>query len=310
MKKISIVLAIVLAVLFSFSACSRRSGSSDSKKIKVGITVYDLANSYWVMLINGAREKCDELGIELILDDPKSNSAAQVTALENFIAMGVDAIIVAPLDPAACEGVVRDAMSRGIKVIAQSSKTDSHDVWVSADEFNMGQVNGQGAGRWIAERYGADAKIKCAVFGMDKIPTQILRGDGMEAGIKEFAPNVTIIRQDANTTADGQRVADALLQANPDLQVIVCINDSAAIGALSAVQGANRDNDDFYIGGIDATVEALEVIEKGNSFRATVDLIPYENGRIDIELIMKLLNGESVPETYVIPAKMVSYEDL
>jgi ABC-type sugar transport system substrate-binding protein len=303
------VLALSL-VLLAFSACSKGSGSSDSKKIKVGITVYDLANPYFVTVVNGAKAKCDELGIELIVDDPKSNSAAQVTALENFIAMEVDAIICSPLDPAACEGVVRDAMSKGIKVISQSSKTDSNDTWVSADEYNMGQTCGQGAGKWIAEKYGADAKIKCAVFGMDKIPTQILRGDGMEDGIKEFAPNVTIIRQDANTTADGQRVADALLQANPDLQVVVCINDATAIGVLSAVQGANKDNDSFYIGGIDATQEALDVIKKGNSFRATVDLIPYENGGIDIDLVMKLLNGESVPETYVIPAKLITFADL
>ena len=46
--------------------------------LKIGLSVYDLANPYFVSVANGAQAKCDELGIELIIDDPKSDAAAQV----------------------------------------------------------------------------------------------------------------------------------------------------------------------------------------------------------------------------------------
>lgn len=284
--------------------------AGSTEGLKIGLSVYDLANPYFVSVANGAKAKCEELGIELIVDDPKSDAAAQVTALDNFITMEVDAIIVSPLDVAACESVVKEAKEKGIVVISQSSCTETHDVWVSADEYNMGYVCGGGAADWIVEKYGADADFTVAVFCWDQISTQIARGDGMEDAILEKCPNINIVRQDANTTAAGQSVADSLLQAHPDLQAIVCINDAAGIGAYSAVQAAGKDTTDFYIGSIDATDEAKAQIQKGGAYQATVDLIPYENGGIDVELAVQLINGETLDDTYVIPAQLVTAKDL
>ena len=284
--------------------------SGKTEGLKIGLSVYDLANPYFVSVANGAQARCDELGIELIIDDPKSDAAAQVTALDNFITMEVDAIIVCPLDTAACESVVQEAKEKGIAIISQSSCTETHDVWVSADEYNMGYVCGEGAADWILENYGEEADFTVAVLGWDQISTQIARGDGMEAAISEKCPNVNIVRQDANTTAQGQSVADSLLQAYPDLQAVVCINDATGIGVYSAVQAAGKDNDDFYIGSIDATDEAIAQIQKGGAYRATVDLIPYENGGIDVDLAVQLINGETVDDYYEIPAKLVTAEDL
>ena len=284
--------------------------SGETEGLKIGLSVYDLANPYFVSVANGAQARCDELGIELIIDDPKSDAAAQVTALDNFITMEVDAIIVCPLDTAACESVVQEAKEKGIAIISQSSCTETHDVWVSADEYNMGYVCGEGAADWILENYGEEADFTVAVLGWDQISTQIARGDGMEAANSEKCPNVNIVRQDANTSAQGQSVADSLLQAYPDLQAVVCINDATGIGVYSAVQAAGKDNDDFYIGSIDATDEAIAQIQEGGAYRATVDLIPYENGGIDVDLAVQLINGETVDDYYEIPAKLVTAEDL
>lgn len=289
---------------------SSASGLSVKEGMKIGLSVYDLANPYFVTVVNGAQAKCDELGIELIVDDPKSNAAAQVTAIDNFITMEVDAIIICPLDTAAVESSLQKAQEKGIKIISQSSCSDTRDVWVSADEWDMGHVAGVACGQWLAEKYGADSSPVVAVLGWDQISTQKLRGDGMEDGIKENIANAQIIRQDANTTAQGQSVTDSLLQAYPDLTAIVCLNDAGAIGAFSAVEAAGKNNDDFYIGAIDATQQGLELVAEDNCYRGTVDLIPYENGGIDVELAVQLVNGETVEDPYVIPAKNVNKDNV
>ena len=278
--------------------------------MKIGLTVYDLGNPYFVTVQNGAQAKCDELGIELITNDPKSDSAAQVTAIDNFITMGVDAIICCPLDTAAVESSLQKAREAGIKIVSQTSCSETRDVWVSADEWDMGHTAGVACGEWLVEKFGADSTPTVAVLSWSKIATQIKRGDGMEDGIKEFVPGANVIRQDANTTEQGQQVADSLLQANPDLCAVVCINDATGIGVLSAVQAANKDNDDFYIGVIDATEEGLSLVAEDNCYRGTVDLIPYENGGIDVELCVRLVNGEKVEDPYVIPAKNVNADNV
>ena len=289
-------------------------GSAEELEVKegmrIGLSVTDLTNPYMVMLVNGMQERCDELGIELIVSDPKSDVSAQVTALENFITMQVDAIVVSALNPEACESVLQRARARGIKIITQSSRNETSDVWVSAEEYDMGYTCGLGLGAWLEEKFGSDSTPTVAVLVWDIIPTIVARGDGMIDGILEHVPGANIIRQNANTPALGQSVTDSLLQANPDLVGIACANDAGAIGAFSAAQAANKDNDDFCIGGIDATDEALAIIRTGRSFRYTVDLIPFENGRINVNLCVRLVNGEELDYRYVIPARLVTIGDL
>lgn len=326
MKKL-LAMALMATMAFSFSAFAEEavtegedSGSAavdvavDPSEVpegmKIGLTVYSLDNPYFVEVANGAQARCDELGIELIVDDPHSDIGAQVDAIENFITQQCDAIICCALDTAACEGVLQEAQSKGIKIISQSSCNDTRDIWVSADEYNMGWVCGDGAGRWLEEHYGADTDVTALVCGWDVISTQILRGDGMRDGILEHCPNVKIVRQDADKTAEGNSVANSVLQANPDLQAVVCINDAAAIGVYAAVQAAGKDNDDFYIGAIDNTAEGRNAIAEGGCYRATVDLIPFDNGGIDVDIAVRLVNGETLEDPYVIPARLVTQEEV
>lgn len=278
---------------------------------KIGLSLWGYDNQYWVEVRAGAQKKCDELGIELVIADPNNNTAQQVSDIENFMQMDVDAMIVAAIDPTSVESVLKEAMDKGIKVVAQSIEVKNCDVYSSADEYEMGYVVGKGAGQWIADNYGADAALECAVLNYDSNPSCIPRGDGLEAGIKELAPKAVIAaRQDASTTADGQRVTDSLLQANPKLQVIICQNDSIALGALSAVQGAGKDNEEFYIGGLDNTDEARAAIKAGTALRATLDNTPNQNGIDDVILCKDLIDGKTVDPRFVVETSLVTYTDV
>lgn len=310
MKKIAkLCLMWALAALLILPACVWAEEGATAP-LRIGITVYDLNNPYFATLLSGARERAAELGIELIENDPASDVQTQLKALYNFIAMDVDAIIVCGLDVEACEEPLRQARERGIKIVSQSSKSNTRDIWVSADEWDMGYECGVGCGKWLLERYGADAEPCVLVANWDVIHTQIARGDGMEAGIREYAPNAVIIRRNANTIYQGINVMEAVLKEYPDVTAVTCINDATAIGVYSVIQEKGYDSDDFYIGSIDATEDAIKIIRTGCAYRATVDLMPFDNGKLDVSLAIQLINGERVPETYVIPAKLITQEDL
>lgn len=311
------------ALIFSMTACSMESGTSkaDAKKTeketndtekKVGLSLWAYDSQYWTEVRDGAQEKCDELGYKLVIADPNNVPSQQVSDIENFITMGVDAIIVAAIDPQSVSGVLQEAREAGIKVVAQSIEVDEDkcDVYSSADEHQMGEMTGEGAGKWIVKNFGDEA-VECAVLNYDSNPSCIPRGDGMEAGITKAAPNAKVVaRQDASTISDGQSVTDSLLQANPNLKVIVCQNDAIALGAYSAVQAAGKDTDDFYIGGIDNTDEGRQAIAKGGAFRATLDIIAKENGTQDVEICEQLINGEEMEWRYIIEPKLVTYDDV
>lgn len=324
-KQLKKVLGVLLSVLLvaGLTACSMESKTNEKKTEKtktvsetsakkIGLSLWAYDSQYWTEVRDGAQEKCDELGYELVIADPNNVPSQQVADIENFITMGVDAIIVAAIDPQSVSGVLKEARESGIKVVAQSIevKEDECDVYSSADEYQMGQMTGEGAGNWIVENFG-DEEVECAVLVYDSNPSCIPRGDGMEEGITKAAPNAKVVaRQDASTISDGQSVTDSLLQANPNLKVIVCQNDAIALGAYSAVQAAGKDTKDFYIGGIDNTDEGRQAIAKGGAYKATLDIIARENGSQDVEICQKLINGDAMDWRYVIEPKLVTYEDV
>jgi len=337
-KSLSLLLVALVLVTSSLSGCASTNKSEDTNvtpevikaatdagtdaveeategtatgDYKIGLSLWGYDNQYWVELRAGAQKRCDELGIELVVADPNNIVSQQVADVENFITMGVDAIILAAIDPQSAGTVAQQAMDAGIKVVAQSIEIKQCDVYSSADEYEMGFVVGAGAGKWIADNYGADSAIEFAVLNYDSNSSCIPRGDGLQEGILSIVPNAKIVaRQDASTVADGQTVTDSLLQANPNLQVIVCQNDSIALGALASVQSAGKDTKDFYIGGLDNTTEAREKIAAGTALRASLDNIPNQNGIIDVDICNDLLSGKELEWRYMIPTELVTYEDV
>ena len=80
---------------------------------------------YFQSTNEGAQAVAEELGIEVIYDGPTTaDAAAQVTMLENYIAQGVDAIVVGPNDPEAMTSVLKKAKDEGIIVLDWDTQAD------------------------------------------------------------------------------------------------------------------------------------------------------------------------------------------
>ena len=317
-KKRSIMLLVSLLVLTAMlTACAAQQQpaagetpkTEQAAKLKVGLSVMDLSNPYFVAIANGVKAAAEANGIELVVDDPKSDVQKQVSAVENFISSKVNAIIICAIDSAAVESLLKQAREAGIKVIAQSTPIENCDVYVSAKNYDMGYTEGKAAGAWIRDKLGGQAEV--ALLNYPRIAQQIERDNGIKDGIKELAPDAKIVAtQPAGNPEEGIKAAETILQANPEVKVFVCINDGGALGALSAIEAAGKKIDDMFVGGVDATDEALDKIKKGTAFRATVDIDPLGNGKTDVELALKLLKGETVSNPYVIETKLVDASNI
>ena len=67
-------------------------------------------------------------------------------------------------------------------------------------------------------------------------------------------------------------------------------------GAYEAVLAAGRDSERFFIGGIDATPPGLDAMQEGGIFRASVDMMPFDEAAHDIEMMVDLINGVEVDD--------------
>ncbi len=308
MKTKNVIMSILLCLAIFVTGCQNDEESKSSSMIdgitKIAYTVPDLSNTYFIEVANGVQERCDELGIEVVIHDGKTDIASQVTAFENFIAQKMDVIIVSPLDEQALIPSVEAAKEAGIIVIAANQNVAGVDAFLTVPEYEYGFTIGEHAGMWITDVLGGNAEV--AIFDYPELESVIARGDGIQEGILSKAPNAQIVaRQSANNPEKGMANMENILQANPNVEVLVCVNDAGALGAYEVVVAANKDSDNFYIGGLDATQEALNKISEGSIYRATVDIQPFVSGKSFVDTAVDVYETGPIAQPIVIEMKVV-----
>jgi ribose transport system substrate-binding protein len=269
----------------------------DLSDIKIGMSVLNLANPFFVALADGAQEEADKLGVELVINDPKDDVNSQVTALENFINGGFDGFVVTATDPAAIAPLAKEALDSGMKVVAHTSDLgeENQTALVWAVEHDMGYTLGLQAGEWAKAHIPEGETLTLGVLNYDVIPQVIQRREGIVDGITEvFGDNIEVVGSvTAGDPTTGLEAGETWLQAHPDLDMIVGINDGGALGAYQAVIAAGKDDPDtFFVGGIDATDEALAAVKDGGSYQATVDQQPKEMGALTVRTLVAAIKGE------------------
>ena len=284
-KTLALILVVVLVVAcFSFVGCKKK---DDTLKFVFNVTTTD--NEYFSNVAAGAKEYCDANGIEFTFEGCDFDATKQADAFDNYIAAGYDAIMCCPVDPAALEDAIAKAHEKGIVVIGQAQGIDSADGNSIVDDYDYGVNLANAALGWI-EKYFAGEEVSAALLTLDGVEATKKRGDGMQETLEAAGVKV-VARQIAETAEMGATVTEAILTANPELEVIICVNDNAAIGAWQAVEGSGLDfSERFYIGGGDYTSAIVEYLEDPEcAVRCSVDIKPAASGYTCAEMAHAIL---------------------
>ena len=191
MKKRIFALLTCLAFAFTLTACGGTTsenddaqGSGGDAKITLGCCVMDLANEVFVQYAEGYDQFVEDTQgtVEINLVDGGGNVATQVQAIEDFISMGVDGIMLNALDTSAVEDVIQKAMDAGIKVGVYPSMEDVTFNFVF-DEYDWGYTEGQEAAKWIDEQLGGEATIMS--FAQAENAAVMERYQGIVDGVNE-----------------------------------------------------------------------------------------------------------------------------
>ncbi len=304
MKNRKTALALILALIMILALFPVTSMADDAKPLKIGFANYDVGNTWCTELAQGVKDAGEKYGLEVSVDYCKADAAKQIEVIENYITMGYDVIMLVAVDVAAVEEPLKRAQENGIFVIASAIETTVYDVYVSAKEEDMGNTIGTACGEWLnANKNGAG---KVAVLDYPELTQTLIREQAMLDSLKETCPGAEVVMQvRASTPEEGLNAGETILQKYPDIDAIIGYNDSGTLGASAAVEASGRDVESIFIGGIDATAEALEKINNNNFYNASVDNAPYQNGEMLIDLCRELCAGETVESVIAVPLVLV-----
>lgn len=282
----------VAALLVAVSSAASAAGE------KIGLVVSTQNNPFFVTLKEGAVQKANELGYELIVLDSQNDPSKELGNVEDLLVKGVDVLLINPTDSDAVVSSVRAANRSKIPVVtldraANGGKVVSH---VASDNVLGGEV----AGNYIIEKLGGKGKV----VELEGIPGTTAARDRGEGFNKAIAGKLDVVAKQAADfdRTKGLTVMENILQAQPEINAVFAHNDEMALGALKAIESSGRKN--IIVVGFDATDDAVAAVKDGK-LSATVAQKPAEIGAIGVEVAGKIIKKETVQENVPVALELI-----
>lgn len=291
---------LVLSLLFLLA------GAALAQSVAV-ITPY-LAQPGTQFMVEAFEAAAKAKGWTVNVIDTAGDVAAVISRIEDVVVQGVDAIVI-NVDPAQVAAGLASAAEAGIPVFGMDAGTDPMLV---SNVTSNGYAMATETASYVVDRIGGAGRVVMFVF--DPYPPVQKRGIVADA-IFGNHPDISVIDRITPDVSDGgiadsRAKMEAVLAANPEAGSIAAVWaawDQPALGALQAIEAADRAAEGIIIVGIDANPQALDAIAAKGNFEASVSQDFTGIGTTTANLVERFLQGESITQaTVYVPTSLVT----
>ncbi|MBV8399382.1 MAG: sugar ABC transporter substrate-binding protein [Acetobacteraceae bacterium] len=247
--------------------------------------------------------------VELQFQDAQGDVGRQLSQVQNFVAQGVDAMIVNLVDASATKSMTQAAASAGIPLVYVNRQPDETEfpgkvVVVASDDLVAGRLQGTE----LVKRMGDKGIVVIMLGDLANNATH-----GRTTGVKEiFAkyPGIKIIEEQTANFERGKAIdlMNNWISKGDKIDAVSSNNDEMALGAIIAMRQAGLDPHKIPVGGVDATPDGLAAIAKGD-LAVTVFQDAKGQGKRSVDDALKLIRGEKVQTRDIIPYELVTAEN-
>ncbi|HWE64566.1 MAG TPA: substrate-binding domain-containing protein, partial [Chloroflexota bacterium] len=273
---------------------------------RLGLAYESSANLFFRDLAEGVREAAAACGATISTRESGQSAERQLADVTALLDEGIDALLIAPIDPSAVAPALAEAQRRGVPVFtvdraAPGCRAISH---VTSDNVLGGRLAADLLSRLL------EARQEVAIVTMPGATSTIDRVRGFR---ESLAAHESIhVVDEVNGGSNRQRAREAtaaLLGAYPRLAGIFAVNDVMAMGVLDAVREAARQESVIVVG-YDATPQGCEEILRGGPLKGEVAQFPARLGQQVVALWADYERGVTVPELVEIPVELVTAENV
>ncbi|WP_341878255.1 sugar ABC transporter substrate-binding protein [Defluviitalea saccharophila] len=280
----------------------------ETEQRRFGATFMTLNNPFFVTLNEGLKQAIEANGDKLITLDPQLDLNKQIAGIEDLIAQGVDGIFLNPVDWKGIKPALEAANKAGVPVFVVDAPVFDDDLvvtTVASDNWEAGVL----AAKHLTETLGI-TEGNVVILEHPTAKSAIERTDSFIETIKNY-PGLKIVAQQSS---DGQLeqampVMENIIQANPEITVVMALNDPTAMGAIAALEAAGKLDDVKAIYGVDGSEDGKKMVREGK-MTATSAQYPSEIGKIAVDAAYKYLNGEQVEHEIKVPVKLLTKDNV
>ena len=253
---------------------------------KVAVPFFDDVNT-------GAQAAADALGVDYQWVAPQNTQGAtQVKIMEDLIARQVSGIAISVNEPKSVEGVIKQAMDAGIKVVTFDS-----DSAESGRSLYIGTINKQAGvtmGNSMAEALGGKGKVVIVTgqLGASNLNERI---EGVKEALAAF-PDIEIVATEGteDDLAKAVSVTEALLRGNPDLAGIFGMSQvgGPAVAKVLAQKEFSELKGVIKVFAFDDLPDTIQGVKDGYINGIMVQR-PVTMGKLAVEQLVSQIKGEA-----------------
>ena len=272
----------------------------------IGVSLLTLENPFFKVMGDAMKAEAEKNGYQVIITAGEKDAARQKDQVKDFIVKKVSAIVLCPCDSRSVGTTIQEANQAGIPVFTadiacldKNAKVVSH---IATDNY----LGGKQAGQAMVDALGGKGDV--AIIDFPEVESVMLRTKGFRE-VVAGAKGIKIVADLPGGAArdSAYKTAQDILEKNPNLAGIFCINDPTAFGAVAAIEKAGRQGK-IKIISFDGQPEAKQAIKEGKIVSEPVQY-PEKIGLMTIQTIEKYMAGEQSPAQILIPPTLYTKAD-
>jgi ribose transport system substrate-binding protein len=256
-----------------------------------------LAAYYYQGIKVGAEQAADEAGVDLetVAAAGYVSPERQLEQVETAIQRGTDGIVLAPSDFKGSIPVVEAARREDIPVVNISTEIATDVPKVLQDDYVLGQQSAD----LVAERLGPDGGRGVIIAGPANADWSRKRTAGFKDRVRDRYPNIEVVASPTQLVDPkaGLKSFEDAVQANPDLDWIYAVH--YFILPPKGIPDRYRGKIPYV--GMGYEPDSIEALGDG-SIDTVLGIQPIAMGRMGVGELVRLLNGEQIPNVTCVPA--------
>lgn len=269
--------AVVVAAVLALAALGAGPARHDNLIV---IITPSLDNPFFGQEALGAEARAKALGYKTLKYSHDDDALKQSQLIDLAISRRAAAIILDNAGADASVAAVQKAKAAGIPTFLIDREISSRGVAAAQIVSNNYQGAELGAQAFAEAMTGAGAYAE--LVGKESDTNASIRSSGFHDVLDQYPGLKMVSRQSANwSQAEAFAKTQSMLQAHPEIKGVIAGNDTMAMGALAALQGAGRS--DVVVVGFDGSNDARDAILAGK-IKATVLQPAFRQAQYAVEL--------------------------
>lgn len=300
-----------IIVAGAFAICA--AGTALAQDIAIGGVVFQ-ADTFMQTLLDGMEAAADEKGATLIRANTETDPAKESNILNDLIVRGIDALIISTISADGSVAAVSAVVDAGIPVICANTclRDDAREgiySFLATRNIDLGLKTGVAAAEYIHANLGGKANIgilNCDVFPEGCLP----RKEGFLQALTDAGVEFEVMADQTGYLADAALpIAEAMLRANPDINILWSANEGGTTASVLAVQGENLGHE-IKVFGTDMSGQHAQFLQADNDIlQAVTGQAPYQIGFEAVNLAFQVLDGGEAESEMTIPTILFARGD-